>query len=244
MLSEEERERYARSLSILGEEGQQALRRGRVLVIGAGGVGSAALLYLAAAGVGTIAVADGDRVERSNLQRQIIHTADRLGGNKARSAARAMAARNPGVQIRVIPEYVSSQTLPALARRYDFVIDGADGLETKLMISDSCVAAGVPFCHCGTQGLRFQVMTCLPGRSPCVRCAFGHPAGSVSGSTLGPACGCAGSVAAAEAIKYLTGRGELLTGRLFTADLMTMESRMAPLRRDPGCPACGESGQQ
>ena len=125
MLSEEERERYARSLSILGEEGQQALRRGRVLVIGAGGVGSAALLYLAAAGVGTIAVADGDRVERSNLQRQIIHTADRLGENKARSAARAMAARNPGVQIRVIPEYVSSQTLPALARRYDFVIDGA-----------------------------------------------------------------------------------------------------------------------
>lgn len=238
MLTEEERTRYARSLSLLGEEGQLALHRGRVLVIGAGGVGSAALLYLAAAGVGTIAVADGDRVELSNLQRQIIHTADRVGENKAYSAARAMALLNPQVQVHAIPEYVTAQAMASLARRYDFVIDGADGLEMKLMINDGCVSAGVPFCHCGTQGLRFQLMTCLPGRSACVRCAFGRPEGSLSGGTLGPACGAVGSAAAAEVIKYFTGRGRLLTDRLLTVDLWNMETRVLPICRDPGCPAC------
>lgn len=236
------RARYARNLSILGEEGQKALRNGRVLVIGAGGVGSAALLYLAAAGVGTLAVADGDRVELSNLQRQIIHSSEGLGKNKALSAARTLTALNPEIRVLPIPDYVSCQTLPTLARNYDFVIDAADGAQAKLMISDSCVAAGVPFCYCGTQGFRFQVMTCLPGSSPCVRCVFGSPAGCAAEGTLGPACGCAGSAAAAEAIKYLTCQGELLAGRLLTMDLATMESRVIPLHRDPCCPACGNSG--
>lgn len=239
MLTDRERVRYDRNIRLFGEAGQEKLKGGRVLVVGAGGVGSAALLDLAAMGVGTITIADGDRVELSNLQRQIVHSTARLGENKARSAAQTLRELNPEINLHVLESHVTAEKMAELAADHDFVIDAADGTRAKLMISDGCVAAGIPFCHCGTQGFRGQVMTCIPGRSPCVRCAFGRPAEVISGGTAAPASGTAGILAAAEAVKYLTGLGMLLAGRLLTFDLLAMESHTAQLCRSENCPACG-----
>lgn len=241
MLTERELARYNRNIRLFGETGQEKLKQGRVLVVGAGGVGSAALLDLAAMGVGSITIADGDRVELSNLQRQIVHDTARLGENKAGSAAQTLRALNPEISLHVMQSYVTADEMKDLAADHDFVIDAADGIQAKLIINDGCVAAGTPFCHCGTHGFRGQVMTCIPGQSPCVRCVFGQPEGAISGGTAAPACGTVGILAAAEAIKYLTGLGSLLTGRLLTFDLLTMESRTARLHRSEACPVCGRT---
>ena len=192
-----------------------------MLVIGAGGVGSPCALYLAAAGVGTIGIADGDRVKLSNLQRQLLYTTAELGRPKAEAAAAALETLNPWVTIRPYPRYLTGKEVLDLAGEYDFIIDAADGLAAKLAIADACAAAGRPCCHGGVGGFLGQVTTCLPEDGNCYRCIFGTARGdSPAGGTLGPACGVAGSVMAAEAVKYLTGAGELLARRMLSVDLL------------------------
>lgn len=235
MLTAAEKERHARSISVWGEAVQQRLKNGKVLVIGAGGVGSAVLLYLAASGVGQIGIADGDTVELSNLQRQIIHNEQSLGENKAISAARTVSALNHEVWVHVLPEYVTAESMADLAAEYDFVIDCADGIAAKQMINDGCLAAGVPFCYCGTFGYRCQIMTCLPHQSACLRCVFGDTAESIGGGTLAPCCGVIGSMAAMEAIKYLTQTGDLLTDRLLVMDLETMHTQTVTVSPHAAC---------
>ena len=248
MLTDDEKERYARHLMLdeVGEAGQERLRAGRVLVIGAGGLGSPAALYLAAAGVGTIGVADGDRVELSNLQRQVIHGSSDLGRAKVESARDRMLEINPGVQVECIAERLTPENIAEFVGRYDFVLDATDNFEAKFLINDACLAAGVSFSHGGILRYKGQTMTVLPGKSTCYRCIFPEPpeaevALSCSrAGVLGVLPGVIGVIQATEAIKFLLGIGELLTSRLLTYDALTLRFREVALGRNPDCPSCGE----
>jgi molybdopterin-synthase adenylyltransferase len=248
MLSDEERERYARHLMLeqVGEQGQQRLRNSRVLIIGAGGLGSPAAQYLAAAGVGCIGVADGDVVELSNLQRQVIHGTSDLGRPKVLSARDRMQELNPGVTVECIGEWLTPGNIGALVGRYDFVLDATDNFDAKFLINDACLAAGVPFSHGGILKFQGQTMTVLPGVSTCYRCIFPEPpeaevalACSKAG-VIGVLPGVIGVLQATEALKYLLGIGTLLTSRLLTYDVLNLRFREVALGRNPSCPACGE----
>jgi molybdopterin-synthase adenylyltransferase len=248
MFSNEEKERYARHLILerVGEQGQQRLRDGRVLIIGAGGLGSPAAQYLAAAGVGRIGVADGDRVELSNLQRQVIHGTSDLGRPKALSARDRMLEINPGVEVECFAEWLTPENIGAVVARYDFVLDATDNFEAKFLINDACLAAGVSYSHGGILKFQGQTMTVRPRESTCYRCIFPDPpepdvALSCSkAGVIGVLPGVIGAIQATEAVKFLLGIGELLTSRLLTYDLLTMRFREVALGRNPDCPACGE----
>lgn len=247
-LSAEQKERYARhtALAEIGEEGQEKLLRGSVLLIGAGGLASPAAIYLAAAGVGTIGIADADRVDLSNLQRQIIHGTKDLGREKTESARESIHDINPEVRVETYPVYVSEKNIMGLIEGYDFVIDATDNFPSKFLINDACVLSGKPFSHGGIFRFGGQLMTYVPG-SPCYRCVFKSPPPKEAVVTcreagiIGAMCGVIGSLQAMEAVKYLTGVGELLTGRLLTYDALNMEFRTVRFHRDSTCPSCGEN---
>lgn len=247
MLSPTQEERYARHLLLegVGTAGQEKLLAGSVLVIGAGGLGSPALFYLAAAGVGRLGVADSDRLELSNLQRQILHTTDRLGQSKATSARATLEPLNPDVRVEIHQLRVSADNIGALLADYDFLIDATDNFEAKFLINDACVAAGKSFSHGGILRFYGQTLTIVPGESPCYRCIFPEaPDNDVAtacskAGVLGVLPGIIGTLQATEAIKYLLGIGRLLTGRLMTYDAAALKFREIPLQRNPHCPACG-----
>jgi molybdopterin/thiamine biosynthesis adenylyltransferase len=247
MLTATQQDRYARHLMLegVGDKGQERLLAGSVLVIGAGGLGSPALFYLAAAGVGRIGIADSDSVELSNLQRQIIHTTGRIGVSKAVSARAALEPLNPDVRVEIHPLRVAADNIAALLAAYDFVIDATDNFAAKFLINDACVAAGRSYSHGGILRFSGQTMTVIPGESPCYRCIFPEPpaeevatACSKAG-VLGVLPGIIGTLQATEAIKYLLGVGELLSGRLLTYDAAALRFREIPLQRNPRCPVCG-----
>lgn len=248
MLSVDQQERYARHLMLegVGEEGQLKLLGGSVLVIGAGGLGSPALFYLAAAGVGRLGIADSDSVELSNLQRQIIHTTERIGSAKAVSAKASLATLNPDVALAAHQLRVAADNIAELIAQYDFVIDATDNFEAKFLINDACVSAGKPYSHGGILRYAGQTMTVLPGQSPCYRCIFPEaPEEDVAtacskAGVIGALPGIIGTLQATEAIKYLLGVGELLTGRLLTYDSASMKFREISLGKNPHCPACGQ----
>ena len=247
--SEEEIERYSRHIILkeVGGKGQARLREGKVLIIGAGGLGSPAALYLAAAGVGRIGIADADVVELSNLQRQVIHHTADLGRPKVDSARDKMRAINPGVEVVTHPCWVCAENIAGIVAGYDFVIDGTDGFAAKYLINDACVLAGIPFSHAGILHFVGQTMTVLPGRSPCFRCVFPVPpaAGAIpscaEAGVIGVLPGVMGAIQATEAVKYLLGVGELLAGRLLIYDAEALEFHSTPLAKNPACPVCGES---
>jgi molybdopterin/thiamine biosynthesis adenylyltransferase len=247
-LSEEQAARYARHFPVpeIGTEGQEKLLASKVLVIGAGGLGSPATLYLTAAGVGTVGVLDSDVVELSNLQRQILHGTSDLGRPKVESAEETLHELNPGV--RVVPYHMlaKEENLPAVLKDYDFVLECTDSFESKFLVSDACVRAGKPYCHASVIRFYGQVLTWVPGQGgPCFRCVFHNPPPEGAALTakqagvLGASAGVIGCLQAAEAVKYLLGAGELLTGQLLTCDLLDMEFQKIPLKRNPDCPACG-----
>ncbi len=247
MLTVAQKERYARHLMLegVGEEGQQKLMGGSVLVIGAGGLGSPALLYLVAAGVGRIGVADSDVVELSNLQRQVLHATDRIGQLKVESAITILKPLNPEVDLATYPARVDRQNIAALIAAYDFIIDATDNFESKFLINDACVAAGKAYSHGGILRYNGQTLTVIPGESPCYRCIFPEPPQAVDAvacskaGVIGVLPGIIGTLQATEAIKYLTGVGELLLGRLLTYDSSAMKFREIGVRRNMDCPACG-----
>ena len=245
----EQLERYARHIILkeIGVKGQKKLLQGSVLIIGAGGLGAPAAMYLAAAGVGTIGIVDADEVDLSNLQRQIIHATPDIGKPKVISAQETMQALNPEVKVNAIQEFVSSENILDLIRDYDFILDGTDNFPAKFLINDACVMAGKPFCHAGIIRFRGQLMTWVPGQGPCYRCVFREPPPKDAVPTckeagvVGAMGGVIGSLQAMEAIKYLTGVGELLTGRLLTYDALKMEFRTIKLpARVSTCPVCGD----
>lgn len=247
--TDEQLERYSRHILLkeIGVRGQKKLMNGSVLIIGAGGLGSPAALYLAAAGVGRIGIADADVVDLSNLQRQVIHTTADLGRPKAVSAAETMKAINPDVETVVYREFLNSKNISGIIKDYDFVLDGTDNFPAKFLINDACVMADKPFSHAGILRFRGQLMTVIPHESPCYRCVFHEmpPKDAIpscrEAGIVGAMAGVIGSLQALEAVKYLTGAGELLTGKLLTFDALTMTFHTVQLPpRGDGCAVCSD----
>ena len=222
--------RYSRHLLLdgIGQKGQARIAQGKVLIVGAGGLGSPVALYLAAAGVGTIGIADGDTVDLTNLQRQVIHTTDDVGMAKVESAARKMRSINPDVKVVEINEFVDKPTLMKLAADYDIVVDATDSYKSKYTINDACVEAGKPFIHGGVLRYEGNVFTHVPGTAD-FRAIFGDEPTSAHVPTasevgvLGTVVGVIGTIQATEVIKWLTGVGELLTDSILTFDALTWQ---------------------
>ncbi len=243
-LSEEQRQRYARHLALpeVGEAGQEKLLHSKVLVIGAGGLGSPVAFYLAAAGVGTIGLMDGDTVDLSNLQRQILHTTASVGQRKTDSARQRIAALDPAITVESYPFRLSEDNAPEILEGYDFIIDATDNFDSKFLIARACHEAAKPHSHAGIGNFNGQTMTVLPGQTACYRCLFheeGAPTGGTPQGPIGALPGVIGSIQAIEAIKCLLGIGTLLTNALLTFDALTMNFRKVTVRRDAGCALCG-----
>lgn len=240
--------RYSRHILLneIGVEGQERIRQGRVLIVGAGGLGSPAALYLAAAGVGTLTLADGDTVDLTNLQRQILHREDRVGQAKAESGRQTLAALNPDVQLRPIVQRLQGDALDAEVARADVVLDCCDNFATRHDVNRACVAAGVPLVSGAAVRFDGQLSVFDPRRdnSPCYHCLFpeGEDVEEVRCAVMGvfaPLTGIIGTLQAAEALKLLAGCGEPLVGKLQLFDGLTSQWRTVRVPRDPDCPVCG-----
>jgi len=244
------RQRYSRHLLIpeVGEAGQMKLLDSRVLLIGAGGLGSPAALYLAAAGIGKIGIVDDDRVDETNLQRQIAHSTETLGDWKAESAKRTIEALNPDVEVIPYLERLTSENVERiLADGWDVIVDGADNFPTRYLVNDAAVWHDIPLVHGSIYRFEGQVTVFKPHEGPCYRCLFPTPPppelapSCAEGGVLGVLPGIVGSLQASEALKLCLGIGETLAGRLLLFDALETEFHEVTLRRDPSCPVCGES---
>ncbi len=248
-LTDHQIERYSRHIILeeIGGVGQEKLLSSKVLIVGAGGLGSPAALYLAAAGVGTIGIIDADKVDLTNLQRQIIHHTNDVGVEKVKSAANKIREINPDVTVKTYNQLAMADNARDIIREYDFVIDGTDNFGAKFLINDACYFEEIPFSHAGILKFYGQLITVLPGKTTCYRCIFNAPppVGIVpscsQAGVLGVLAGVIGSLQATETIKYLLGLGELLTGKLLTYDALEMNFRTVKLNRNPNCPLCGEN---
>jgi len=250
-LTEEQIERYSRHIILkdIGGAGQEKLLSSRVLIVGAGGLGAPAALYLAAAGIGTTGIVDSDKVDLTNLQRQVIHYTDDVGVEKVVSAGAKMRAINPDVTVKTYNIKATAENISDIVRQYDFVIDGTDNFAAKFLINDACYFEKKPFSHAGILRFDGQLITILPEQSACYRCIFNSPppADAVpscsQAGVLGVLAGVIGSLQATEAIKYILGIGELLTDALLTYNALKMRFRRIKLNRNPSCPLCGENPQ-
>jgi sulfur-carrier protein adenylyltransferase/sulfurtransferase len=248
-LTPAQRTRYSRHVLIpeIGEAGQLKLLESRVLMIGAGGLGSPAALYLAAAGVGTIGIIDADIVDETNLQRQIVHSLDRLGEPKVDSARRTIEALNPDVTVKTYRERLTSENIDRiLDEGWDMILDGADNFPTRYLVNDASVWHDIPVVHGSIYRFEGQATVFKPHEGPCYRCLFPQPpppelAPSCSeGGVLGVLCGIIGSIQANEALKLAAGIGDTLAGRLLLFDALEESFTEVSLRRDPDCPVCGD----
>jgi molybdopterin/thiamine biosynthesis adenylyltransferase/rhodanese-related sulfurtransferase len=241
-------QRYSRHFLLpeVGEQGQAKLLDAKVLLIGAGGLGSPTAFYLAAAGVGTIGIVDDDVVDRSNLQRQILHTEERVGMPKVESARLTLEALNPDVKVIGYRERVSSQNIMRLIKDYDIVVDGCDNFPTRYLVNDACVFTNKPNVHGSIFQFEGQATVFYPGRGPCYRCLFPEPPppgaapSCAEAGVLGVLPGLVGCVQAVETIKLILDKGTPLIGRLLHFDTLSMEVKQLKLRRDPDCPVCGD----
>ena len=246
--SDDELTRFSRHILLaeVGGVGQAKLRDARVLVIGAGGLGSPLLLYLAAAGVGTLGIVDDDTVELSNLQRQVAHTTDRIGLGKAESAAIAVRAIHPGTRVETWPFRLTAANAPDLISQYDIICDGTDNFGTRFMVSDACVLAKRTLVSAAVLRFEGQLSVFKPHEGgPCYRCLYHEapPPGAVptcsEAGVLGAVTGVMGTLQATETLKEIMGIGDSMSGRLLVWDALASRFRTIKLRPDPGCRACG-----
>jgi molybdopterin/thiamine biosynthesis adenylyltransferase/rhodanese-related sulfurtransferase len=252
VLSKAQQQRYSRHLLIpeVGSAGQAKLLESRVLLIGAGGLGSPAALYLAAAGVGTIGIVDFDVVDVSNLQRQVVHTTDRVGEKKTESARRTIAALNPDVTVVAHDEMLVADNVDRIIAGYDVVLDGTDTFETRYLLNDAAVAAGIPVVHASVFRFEGQLTTFVPYEGPCYRCLYPTPPppelapGCSVAGVLGVVPGIMGLLQANEVLKLLLGIGDPLTGRLLLFDALDGAFTELRLKRDPGCPVCSDAARE
>jgi adenylyltransferase/sulfurtransferase len=241
--------RYSRQIMLpsVGVEGQERLLAARVLIVGLGGLGSPAAMYLAAAGVGHLLVADFDAVDLSNLQRQLLHTTERLGTNKVDSAIETLGALNPEVEVEGYKGAIDERTLPRLTSRVDAVVDASDNFATRFAINEACFRAGIPLISGAAIRTEGQVSV-FSGKAggPCYQCVYPRDGGAdetcSANGVLAPLVGIVGSIQATETIKVLLRIGEPLYGRLLLLDAMTMELRSVRTPPDPACPVCGKRG--
>lgn len=248
-LTEAQRDRYSRHLLLpeVGEVGQAKLLASKVLLLGAGGLGSPAALYLAAAGVGTIGLVDADVVDNSNLQRQVLHATSRVGMPKVDSAEVAIRDLNPDVKVVKFQERVDSSNVDRIFDQFDIIVDGCDNFPTRYLVNDASVFKKKPVVHGSIFRFEGQVTTFMPGVGPCYRCLYPEPPpphlapSCQEAGVLGILPGLVGMIQATEAVKLILGRGAPLIGRLLTYDSLRMKFGELKLRRDKSCPACGES---
>jgi len=248
-LTEAQRDRYSRHILLpeVGEKGQEKLLRGKVLLLGAGGLGSPAAVYLAAAGVGTLGLVDADVVDASNLQRQILHATSRLGVPKVDSAETMLRDLNPDVKVVKFQERVNSENVDRIFKGWDVIIDGCDNFPTRYLVNDASLFHKIPVVHGSIFRFDGQVTTFQPFVGPCYRCLYPEPPPAhlapscAEAGVLGILPGIVGTLQATEAIKLLLGKGDLLVGRLLQYDSMGMTFRTFKLRRNKACPACGEN---
>ena len=247
-LTEDQIQRYSRHIILngVGGKGQQKIRQAKVLVIGAGGLGSPAALYLAAAGVGTLGLADGDVVDLSNLQRQILHTTDRVGTSKVQSGHATLSALNPDVQLQLYTEHVNASSISELIKDYDIVLDGSDNFSTRFLVNDACFFAKKTLISGSIFRFEGQLATIKPHEGfPCYRCLYPEPppAGLVpncqEAGVLGVLAGTIGVMQANEAIKEILDLGESLANRLVLYDALDMTFRSVKRPKAPDCPLCG-----
>jgi sulfur-carrier protein adenylyltransferase/sulfurtransferase len=249
VLATDQLQRYSRHflLSQVGEKGQRRLLRSKVLLIGAGGLGSPTALYLAAAGIGTIGLMDGDVVDITNLQRQVLHTTADIGKPKVESGTRTLKALNPDVNVISLPTRLSVDNAMEIVSDYDIVVDGSDNFGTRYLVNDACYLANKTHVHGSIFQFEGMASVFAPNQGPCYRCLYPAPppAGLVpscaEAGVLGVLPGIVGVIQATETVKLLLGIGEPLVGRLLTYDALGMRFREVRLRRDPGCPLCGVS---
>jgi len=249
--NEEQIRRYSRHIILkeVGGVGQKKLLSSKVLLVGAGGLGSPSALYLAAAGIGTLGIVDADRVDESNLQRQILHSTTDVGQLKVESARETLQALNPDVTVVPYPERLTSENILKLIADYDVIVDGTDNFPTRYLINDACVFLKKPNIHGSIFRFEGQATVFHAGEGPCYRCLYPEPppSGMVpscqEAGVLGVLPGIIGTIQAIETLKLLLGKGELLVGRLLLFDALSMDFREVKLKQDQACPLCGENPQ-
>jgi adenylyltransferase/sulfurtransferase len=240
--------RYSRHFLLpeVGEDGQAKLLQAKVLMVGAGGLGSPSAYYLAAAGVGTLGIIDNDVVDISNLQRQILHANDRVGVPKVESAKKTLEGLNPDVKVVPYQAKLTSENIMEIIKDYDLVVDGCDNFPTRYLVNDACVLTGKPNVHGSIFQFEGQATVFYPGKGPCYRCLYPEPPPAemapscAEAGVLGVLPGLIGVIEALEAVKLILGKGDSLVGRLLHFNTLTMEINTLKLRRDPNCPMCGD----
>jgi molybdopterin/thiamine biosynthesis adenylyltransferase len=231
--------RYERQTRLFGAEGQKRLKRATALVVGAGGLGSSVSTYLAVAGLGRIIVVDGDVVEESNLNRQILHWTKDIGRPKAVSAAETIKGLNPEIEVEAVALFADEENLADLVSRADLVVDALDNFPSRYILNRAAIERGVPLFHGAISGFDGQATTIIPEKTPCLRCIFPRSPPKETSPALGATCGVIGSIQASEVIKYLTGKGDLLENRLLIWDGLRVRCDEIPIERNPGCMDCG-----
>ncbi len=241
MLTQGELKRYDRQIMIqeIGVEGQEKLKESKVFIAGAGGLGSPVSIYLTAAGVGVIKIADDDRVELSNLNRQILHWDDDIGRKKVDSAREKLRKLNPMIKIEAVNNRIAEDNVLDLVDGFDAIVDAMDNLPTRYLLNKAAVEKKIPFFHGAVTGLEGRAMTIIPGKSACLRCLYRGPVPKEKFPVIGVTPAVIASIQATEVIKYITGMGELLTDKLFIYDGMTMEFNTFVIKRNPECDHCG-----
>jgi len=241
MLTKDEKKRYDRQIIIrgFGEEGQEKLKRAKVVIAGGGGLGSPSAIYLAAAGVGTIRIVDHDRVELSNLNRQILHWDKDIGRNKVDSAAEKLRQLNKGVKIEAIEETINEANVSRLVAGFDVILDATDNLPTRYSLNKAAIENHIPFIHGAVYGLEGRAMTIIPGKTACLRCVYRGTVPQEKFPVVGVTPAVIGCIQATEAIKYLVGIGTLLTNRLLVYEGLSMKFTELLVNRDPDCEHCG-----
>ncbi len=241
VLSPAELERYERQILIkgFGEEGQQKLKKARVVIAGAGGLGSPIAIYLAAAGVGTIRLIDHDHVELSNLNRQVLHWDQDTGRRKIDSALDKLARLNPLVKVEAIDETITDKNILRLVDGFDLIVDAMDNLPTRLTLNKAALDRGIPFFHGAVYGFEGRALTIIPGKTACLKCVYRSSLPSEKFPVIGVAPAVVGCIQATEVIKYIVGLGQLLTNRFLVYDGLNMKFTELKVKRDPNCEHCG-----
>jgi len=241
MLTAGERKRYDRQIMIrgLGEDGQEKLKQAKVIIAGSGGLGSTASLYLAAAGAGTIRIVDHDRVELSNLNRQILHWDKDIGRKKVDSAAEKLSQLNQDVKIETVDETINETNISQLVAGFDLIVDAMDNLPTRYLLNKAAIENHVPFIHGAVYGFEGRAMTIIPGQTACLKCVYRGLIPQEKFPVIGVAPAVIGCIQATEAIKYIVGIGKLLTNKLLVYDGLNMKFTEFVVKRDPNCEHCG-----